>query len=179
MGIMVEVLCKKHLVVIRQIIIGKKGDNKMAYYFRVNLVVIVILLTTSSFGGAELMNPDVLSQSRIKKISFKQILNDIKKTLPKELRKCSIVVTDIAFLQREYKYPNIAEEWTIDVCQEKKVYFIADESPKGKYYTVTPGGKRLNKEKEIWNAVKNDDDDGEWRATLFYINKIEAMSQRE
>ena len=63
----------------------------MSYYFRVKFFIFVILLVTISSGSAELMNPDILSQSKIRKSSFKQILNDIKKALPKELRKYSMM----------------------------------------------------------------------------------------
>ena len=65
-------------------------------YLRVNFLVAIILLAMPSLGGAELMNQDVLTQSKIKKSSFKQIFNDIKKPLPKcRQRRLSKLLTPI------------------------------------------------------------------------------------
>src|SRR3989338_665895 len=142
---------------------------------------ILIVLFMPSLGRCNVQqeNQDVLANSKIKKNVFEKVFRDIKKTLPEHLKKCPIIVTDITFRQRKYKYNNIAEEWTVDVCQERKVYFIVDESPYGGHYTVEPKEERMAREKKIWDAVKNDDKDGEWRSTLFYVDQLEAMDRDE
>ena len=179
MEIMVEGWCKKYLVVIEQIIIRSKGDNKMAHYFRVYLFVFVALLATSSLGGAELMNPDILSQSKVKKSSFKQILNDIKKTLPKELRKCSIVVTDIKLLKHENE--RVWEDWTIDICQETRVYYIDTFTPKGYYCTVMLKEEAFAKEKKNWDVVKKSGSLDLWiNGNAFpHIDELKVLDQTE
>lgn len=142
------------------------------------LFVVLFLLPVLGWCNAQIMNQSVLINSKINDRFIKGIIQRIRKTLPKDLKSCSLTVVNVTILQRGYKYPDIAEEWTVDVCRENKAYFIANESPKGKYYTVTPKEIRIAKEKEIWDAVKNDDKDGEWRATLFYINEIEIIEQK-
>ena len=147
------------------------------YYFGLVFLVALLGLLTASLGWCSVQkeNQSVLMKSKISSRYQKGILQRIKQALPRNLKSCSIAVVDIIFLQREYKYPSAAEEWTVNVCQEKRVYFVADESPKGKYYTITPKEERLAKEKKIWDTVRNDDKDGEWRATLFYIDEIESI----
>ncbi|MCK5215178.1 MAG: hypothetical protein KAR05_07495 [Candidatus Omnitrophica bacterium] len=128
------------------------------YYFRVNFLTIMIILFTASLGYSATynINQDVLKNSKIKKKSLKkQIFRRIIKTLPKEVKKCPIVVTDIAFRQRKSEYNSVAEEWTVDICQEAKVYFIIDESPYGGYYTVEPKEARKAREKNFGIQITN------------------------
>ena len=176
MEIMAEGWCRKHLVAIKQIIIGNRGKNKMAHYFKINFLVIVILLATSSSGGADLMNLNILSRSKVKESSFKQILNDIKKTLPKELRQCAILVTDIRLLKRENN--NVAENWTVEVCQDKREYFVSTYHPKGYFCTVTPKEKVFAFEKVFWNTAKKDGTEEKNKMQFFYIDELEGMEQK-
>lgn len=133
------------------------------------------MLAIPSFGGTELMNQDILTQSKIKKSSIKKVLDDIKKTLPKELKKCQIVVTDIKLLKREKE--SVAENWIIEVCQDTKEYFVSTYHPKGYFCTVTPKEKVISFEKAFWNAAKKDGTEEQDRGKFFYIDEIEAMSQ--
>ena len=144
------------------------------YYCGAAVFAILIVLFTPSLGRCNVQqeNQSVFATSKIRKSVFGKILQDIKKTLPEQLKKCPIVVTDIIFRQRKYKYNSIAEEWTVDICQGRRVYFIIDESPYGSHYTVEPKEERMEREKKIWDTVKNDDEDGEWRATLFYADEF-------
>ncbi|MFA5060644.1 MAG: hypothetical protein WC676_08485 [Candidatus Omnitrophota bacterium] len=121
------------------------------------------------------MNLDVLSQSKIKKSSFKQVFNDIKKTLPKELKKCPIAVTDIKLLKAGN---DSAEDWTINICQETKVYFVYGYLLKGYYgYVVKPKEEQFAKEKKLWDATKKFKDEETWRKALFYVDEIDAMEE--
>jgi hypothetical protein len=145
-----------------------RGVNKVLFYFRVNFLVAIILLAMPSLGGAELMNQDVLAQSKIKESSFKQIFNDIKKTLPKELKHCPILVANIKLLKQ--KNGGVAEDWTVNICQETRAYFVSNLHPKGYFCEVVPREDQLAHEMKIWNAAKKDGDEDYWRKILFYVN---------
>ncbi len=149
------------------------------YYCGIAVFAILIVLFTTSSGRCDVQreNQGVLAESKIKKSSFKKVFRDIQKTLPKQLRKCPIVVTNIKLLKRENG--GVAEDWTVDICQETKVYFISTFHPKGYFCTVVPKEEQFAHEKKLWNAVKDDDDAAEWRATLFHIDEIEAIDQGE
>lgn len=142
---------------------------------RVSILGAVILLSMSPMGDAEHMNPDVIGQSKIKKSSFKQIFNDIKKTLPKKMRRCPMVVTKIKLLKEEND--GVAEDWTIDVCRETKVYLVSTFQPKGYYCDVILKEEALTQEIKYWEAAKRHGDEDFWRESLLYVDEIEAMSQ--
>lgn len=149
------------------------------YYCGAAVFAILIALFTTSLGWCDMQqeNQNVLVNSKIKKSSFKKIFQDIKKTLPKELRQCPIVVTDVKLLKQ--KNGGVAEDWTVNICQETKDYFISTFHPKGYFCEVVLKEDQFAHEKKLWNAVKNDTDADEWRAALFYVDEIEATDQDE
>lgn len=119
-------------------------------------------------------NQGVLADSKIKKSSFKrEIVQRIKKTLLKHLRKCSIVVTDIKLLRADDEF-NVAEEWTVDVCQETKVYFVSTStSPKGYWVnSVTTREERFALEKKTLREWKAFLDDEKFTKGFYYSEEI-------
>ena len=169
---------RKHIAVIKPMIIREKGDSKMIrYYCEVAVLAILIVLFTASLGWcrAQHENQDVLANSKIKKNIFPKIFRDIKKTLPNQLKKCPIIVSDIKLLKAGN---DSAEDWTVNLCQETRVFFVYDYSLKGFYlYIVKPKEEQFAKEKEIWNAAKKFGDEEIWQKTLFYVDEIEAMNK--
>lgn len=161
----------------RLITIGKKGDNKMTrYYCGLAVFAILILLFTKSLGwcGAQQENQGVLADSKIKRDSFKrEIIQRIKKILPKHLRKCSIVVTDIKLLRADDEF-NVAEEWTVDACQETKVYFVSTStSPKGYWVnSVTTREEQFILEKKTLREWKAFLDDEKFTKGFYYFEEI-------
>ncbi|GEM_PF-6183085 len=149
------------------------------YYCEVAVFAILIILLTTSLGwcSAPQENQSVLANSKIKKNIFPKVFRDIKKTLPKELKKCPIVVTDIKLLKAGN---DSAEDWTVDICQETKVYFVYTYWLKGFYgHIVKPKEEQFTKEKEIWDGSKKLGYEETWRKALFYVDEIEAMNQSE
>ena len=117
----------------------------------------------------------VLATSKINKNIFPNVFRDIKRTLPNHLRKCQIIVADIKFLKAGN---DTAEEWTVSICQETKVYFVYAYWLKSFCgHTVRPKEEQFAKEKEIWDAAKKLGDEKTWRKALFYVDEIEAMNQ--
>lgn len=148
------------------------------YYWGV-VVFVLILLFTPSFGRCNVQqeNQDVLIKSKIKKDIFPEVFRDIKKALPKQLKKCPIIVTDIKFLKAGN---DNAEDWTVNICQETKVYFVYAYLLKGFYgHIVKPKEEQFAKEKEIWDAAKKFGDEETWRKALFYVDEIEAMNENK
>jgi len=145
------------------------------YYYGAVVFVILIGLFITSFGwcSAQPLDQDILNESKIKKSSFKKVFQEIKKTLPKELNQCSIVVTDIRLLKSEKD--SVAENWTVEVCQDKREYFVSTYNPKGYFCTVTPKEKVFSVEKAFWNAAKKDGTEEKERGKFFYIDELEAM----
>ena len=149
------------------------------YYCGVAVFTILIVLFTPSFGRCSVQreNQEVLAFSKIRKKNIKQVLNDIKRTLPKQLKECPIIVTDIKLLKQEDE--RVWEDWTVDVCQEKKIYFIDTYAPKRYCCTVMTKEEALIKEKPIWKAAKKHADEEYWRNKLPHIADLEAMDQIE
>ena len=150
------------------------------YYYGVVVVSILIVLVTTSLGwcGAQQENQGVLANSKIKKNIFPKVFRDIKRTLPKELRQCPIVVTDIKLLKTESDAAT--EDWTVNICQETKVYCVQAYWLKGSYLeSVKSKEEVLARQKAIWETAKKIGNEEEWRDTLFYIDEIEAMKQSE
>ncbi len=145
----------------------------MLNYFKVNFLVFVILFTTPSLGGAELMKQDVLAQSKIKKSSFKKVFNEIKKILSKEFKKCSIIVTDIKLIRADDEL-NVAEEWTVDICREKKVYFVSSSTwPEGYWINnVITREERFAWEKQLLKKTIFWIDDKDYTKDFYYFNEI-------
>ena len=146
------------------------------YCYGAAVFAILIALFTTSLGwcGMQQENQDVLSKSKIKKNSFKKgILRDIKKTLPKELRKCPILVTTVKLLRVNDEL-NLAEEWTVDVCQKETIYYVRTyDWPKGYNYIVRPRDERIAKEKELLKSTKDWlYDDENYRKEFFYLEEI-------
>lgn len=147
----------------------------MLYRLIINFVIIMVFLSTGLLEAAESMNQNILAESKIKKSSFKRAFKEIKKTLPQELKKCQIIVKNIKFLNAD---KDSAEEWAVDVCEEKKVYFVYGYLLKGySGLVVKLKEEQFAKEKEIWTGAKKFGDEETWRKTLFYFDEIEAMSQ--
>ncbi|MBF0523402.1 MAG: hypothetical protein HQL24_10165 [Candidatus Omnitrophica bacterium] len=136
--------------------------------------LIVLLMTSLGWCGVQQENQGILAGSRIKKNSFKkEIVQRIKKTLPERLKKCSIVVTNIKLLRADDEF-NVAEEWTIDTCQEAKVYFVSTStSPKGYWInSVTTREERFALEKKTlreWKAFLNDE---KFTKGFYYLEEI-------
>lgn len=141
----------------------------MWHSIRLLCLSVVILLIFASFGGAELINSDVLAQSKIKKSSFKQIFRDINKMLPSKLRKCSIIVTNINLLKSENG--RVWEDWTVKVCEEQRIYYIDTFTPKGEC-SVMPKDEAMAKERNIWDAAKKHRDESFWINKLPHIGEI-------
>ena len=141
------------------------------YLYKVIFFVTVIIMSTASLGiSDQYENQDILANSKIKEKSFKKVFGDIKKTLPKELRKCQIEVIDIKLLKNEGS--GVGENWTVKVCQDTKEYLVTTFHPKGYYCNVIPKEEALAKEKRLWEGDKET-----WRNALYYIDEIEAMDQ--
>lgn len=146
------------------------------YYCGVAVFAILIVLFTTSSGRCSVQqeNQDVLANSKIKKNSFKkEIMQRIKKTLPKDLRKCSIVVTDVKLLRADDEF-NLAEEWTVNVCQETKVYFVSTStSPKGYWVnSVTTREEQFALEKKTLKEWKAFLDDEKFTKGFYYFEEI-------
>ncbi len=146
------------------------------YYCGATVFAILMLLFTVSLGwcSAPQENQGVLSDSKIKKNSFKkEIIKRIKKSLPKDLRQCSIVVTDIKLLRADDEF-NLAEEWTVNVCQEKIIYYVRMyDWPKGYDYSVKPREERIIQEKQALKSTKDWlYDDENYRKQFFYLEEI-------
>lgn len=149
------------------------------YYCGVAVFAILMVLLTISLGwcGAQQENQSVLANSKIKKNIFPKVFRDIQKTLPKQLRKCPIVVTDIKLLKAGN---DSAEDWTVNICQETRVYFVYTYWLKGLYgHIVKSKEEQFAKEKKIWEAAKKHEDEEYWRDVLFYLDEFEAMDQAE
>ena len=165
------------------IVIENRGDSKMVHYhYRVIFFAIVIILFTASLGvSKQYENQSILSESKIKKKSFKKgIVRRIKKTLSKELRKCPVVITNIKLFRAADEF-NVDEEWTVDICQEIKVYFVSTSTwPKGYWIdSVELKKERIAREKKILNVAKKLGTEEAWRDDLFYIDEIEAINHNE
>ena len=146
------------------------------YYCGLAVFAILIILFTISLGwcGAKQENQGVLANSKIKKNIFPKVFRDIKKTLPNQLKKCPIIVTDIKFLKAGN---DSAEDWTVNICQETKVYFVYTYLLKGFYgHIVKPKEEEFSEEKKFWDAAKKFGHEETWRKALFYVDEIEAMN---
>ena len=143
------------------------------YYCRVSIFFVMVFLFTTSLGYcAKLVDQSVLIGSKIKEKSFKKVFRDIKKTLPKELRKCQIEVIDIKLLKDEDR--GVGENWTVEVCQYiKKEYLVTTIHPKGYYCTVISKEEALSQDKRYWEAAKKFGTEEVWRDTIMYIDEIE------
>lgn len=143
------------------------------YYWGVTVFIFLTAPFTTSFGwcNAKLDNQNVLTESKIKKSSFKKIVREIKNTLPKELRKCPVVVTKIKLLREKDEF-NVDEEWMVDVCQTKKFYFVSTSDwPKGYWVdSVELKEERVSREKRMLSIAKKLGTTEEWRDDFFYID---------
>lgn len=150
---------------------GKEWNSKMLNLLKMNVFIVLIFLGAVSFvRSSEMANQDVFASSQIKKKYRNDILRQIRKQLPSEFKGCPVVVENITLLRRDYKDSGVAEEWTVNVCREKRAYFVEEDSLKGLHYIAIPKEKRLSKEKELWDADKKT-----WREILFYVDEIDAM----
>ena len=74
----------------------------MSYLFRLLMNICIIMFFAISLGCCvNLKDQNVLANSKIKEKSFKKVFREIKKTLPRELRKCQIEVVDIKLLKND------------------------------------------------------------------------------
>ncbi|HQO58826.1 MAG TPA: hypothetical protein PLT76_08935 [Candidatus Omnitrophota bacterium] len=157
-------------------------------YFKLVFIVMIFFSATgcvsmiqqysprrTSWCNTQRDNQNVLVNSKIKENFFPIVFREIKKTLPKQLKKCPIIVADIKLLKAGN---DRAEDWTVDICQETKVYFVYAYWLKGSYLCIVkPKGEQFVKEKEIWDAAKKFGDEETWRKALFYVDEIETMEQ--
>jgi len=150
------------------------------HHYRTILFVIMIMLFTPSLAMSnQYQNQTVLSESKIKKKGFqKEIIQRIKKALPKELRKCSVVVTSIKLFKADDEF-NVDEEWTVDICQQRRIYFVSTSTwPKGYWIdSVESKEERITREKKLLDVAKKLGTEETWREDLFYIDEIKAMEQ--
>lgn len=163
----------------KHILNGNLGSNLMSNLLKGFFLVLVLFVVDVTAGRSEQVTDSaVLAKSTIKSNYKKDILKRIRNSLSKESKKNAIFLQNVQSLKRGDINSSDAEEWTVVAGNEKMVFFIVNESPKGVYYTVIPKQKRFAKEKEIWDAVKNEKNEKsrkEWRDVLFYINEIETL----
>lgn len=145
------------------------------YCGAVAFAIFIVLFTTSlGWCSAPQENEGVLADSKIKKNSFKkEIIKRIKKSLSEDLRKCPIVVTNIKLLRADDEY-NLAEEWTVNACQEKITYFVRMYDWPERYdYSVKPREDRIAQEKQALKSTKDWlYDDENYRKQFFYLEEI-------
>jgi hypothetical protein len=154
-----------------------EDNNKMIrnYCGTVVFAILIVLFTVSlGWCSSPQENQAVLVESKIKKSSFKkEIIKRIKKSLPERLRKCPVIVTDVKLLRADDEF-NVAEEWTVDTCQEKQVYFVSTStSPKGYWVNnVTTREEQFALEKKTlreWRALL---DDEKFTKGFYYFDEI-------
>jgi len=147
------------------------------YYNKVILITMIIVLSTPTLGASnQFENQDVLTESKVKKKSFKKIFKYIKKTLPKESRKCQIEIVDIKLLKDDKS--GIGENWTVKICEDVREYLVTTFYPKGYYCNVMTKEDALAKEKRLWDSDKKFGGNV-WTNSLYYIDELEAMDQSE
>ena len=137
-------------------------------------IIIVILFSSSSVSSSPQVDQGILVYSKIKKNSFKkEILRRIKKTLPKNSRRCLFIVSDIKLLRANDEF-NVAEEWTIDICQQTKVYFVSTSTwPKGYWVNnVTTRDERFFWEKDLLKKTASWIHDKNYTKDFYYFEEI-------
>ncbi len=145
------------------------------YYCGAAILAALMVLLVANWGLCSVPqeNQEVLSKSKIKKNEFSRIFRNIRKTLPDQSKKCPIIVSGINFLQAGN---DNAEDWTVNVCEETKSFFVYAYLLKGAYLCIVkPKGEQFEKEKKIWDAAKKSGDEATWRKALFYIDEIERL----
>jgi hypothetical protein len=89
------------------------------------ILIILTLEGCASFSeiNSQGLDQGVLAESRIEDRFKKGIIWKINKILPKKLKKCPIIITNVKVLRPNDDFYK-AEEWTAKICQKEKVYFI-------------------------------------------------------
>lgn len=132
-------------------------------------------MTSAGWSNNQYESQDILTTSIIRKKAIPKVFRDIKKTLPQKLKKCPVVVVDIRLLEAG---DDRAEDWTINVCQEKRTFFVYAYSLKGSYFCIVKSKEeQFTKEQGIWNAAKKSGDEKIWQKALFYIDEIESKNK--
>lgn len=155
-------------------VIGYMGGNEMTFHRVYMFVIMVMLFIFSIESIAQPEDRSILNESKIKTKSFNKVFRDIKKTLSKESKKCPIEVTDVKLLKS--KDGGVAEDWTVSICEETKVYLVTTFHPKGYYVSVIPKEEALAQDIKYWRAAKKFGTEETWRDTMIYIDEIEAMN---
>ena len=145
------------------------------YHYRKFFIATFILLSMTSLGlSAQYKNQSVLVNSKIKNNAFGKIFKDIKKTLPRNLRRCSMIVKDIDLVKIESGAS--MEDWVINICRETRIYCVQAYWLKGSYFvSVKPKNEVLARQRSIWNTAKESGNEDLWEDSLFYIDEIKAM----
>lgn len=142
-------------------------------------MILILLPSVSSGMSQKYENQSILSESSIKKKSFKgEILQRIRRTLSKDLRKCPVVVAKIKLFRKDDEF-NVDEEWTVYVCQETKKYFVSTSDwPKGYWIdSVELKKERIARERKLLKISEKLGTKEGWKDDFFYIDEIEAMDQ--
>jgi len=135
-------------------------------------------MSSVSFGmGKKQENQSILSESKIKKKSYRKVFREIKKTLREELKECTINVIKIKILKHKNEFS--AEEWSVDICTERKDYVIDTFHPKGYFLAVFEKLKIFEKEKKMWKTIKKLGSQEKWRDGLLYFDELEAMEGKK